>query len=220
MSMQALRSRPAVAGLVYLAAWVAGLTLFSADVDLGGSGSAVISAYAGHEGAAALQSVLVHGVAALALLGVVLPLGRRARSWGAGRAITVAGSAAAAISLVQCALGLWLAGAVARDDAGASGVTYHLINRLDGLKMVALGALAVAGVVAARRVSLLPRWLVPVGIALAASIAVSAVGYLLLLAGPAVAAFVSLPLLLVWVTASGVAYGRASAPRPGRIASS
>lgn len=217
MLMRFIRSRTAVAGVLYVVAWILGLTLFSADVDLAGSGSAVVAAYSGHESAAAVQSVLVHGVAAVALLGVVLPLGRRARKAGAGRGITVAGTAAAGVSLVQCGLGLWLASSVANGDAAASGVAFHLVNRLDGVKMIALAALALAGLVAARRAPLLPRWLTPVGVALAASIAVSAAGYLLLLAGPALAAFVSLPLLLVWVAASGIASGVRA---PARIASS
>ena len=43
-------------------------------------------------------------------------------------------------------------------EAGRAGTLFHLINRMDGAKMLALAALAVAGVGLARR-ALLPRWL-------------------------------------------------------------
>ena len=45
---------------------------------------------------------------------------------------------------------------------------------------------------------------------LTAALIVSGTGYLLLSSGLAAAAFVSLPLLLVWVTGAGIAIGRTS----------
>jgi hypothetical protein len=90
---------------------------------------------------------------------------------------------AATISIVQCGLGLYLTGRVIPDRRGGSAVTvFEAINRLDGVKMSP---------------------------ALAPAIAISGVGYLFLLNGPALAARVSLPLLLVWVTGVGVVLGRA-----------
>jgi len=69
--------------------------------------------------------------------------------------------------------------------------------------MLALAALAVsAGLSRA-----LPRWLCGVGVALAVAIVASGVGYLLLLNGLALAAWMSLPLLMVWVTGTGVVLG-------------
>jgi hypothetical protein len=56
----------------------------------------------------------------------------------------------------------------------------------------------------------LPRWLGYAGIVLAASIAVSGIGYLLLIPAPAQAAWVSLPALLVWITGSATAIGRST----------
>jgi hypothetical protein len=88
------------------------------------------------------QSLLVHGVAAVALAVVVLALGQGARRRDAGplaRATVVAGVGAAVVSLVQCALGLWLAGwAVPDGDTGRAGALFATINRLDGVKMLAL----------------------------------------------------------------------------------
>jgi hypothetical protein len=57
----------------------------------------------------------------------------------------VAGLIAVAVSLVERVLGLLLAGSVAPDgEAERAGRLFDLINRLDGVKMFALAALALA----------------------------------------------------------------------------
>jgi small-conductance mechanosensitive channel len=86
---------------------------------------------------------------------------------------------------------------------------FHLINRMDGAKMLALAALALAGVALARG-GLLPRLLGYVAAALAAAMVASGVGYLLLSTTLAQAAAVSLGLLLIWVVGTGVALSRRS----------
>jgi hypothetical protein len=65
---------------------------------------------------------------------------------------------------------------------------------------------AVAGCAVAT--GLLPRWLRYTALALAAAIAVSGIGYLLLLPGLATLAYVSGPLLLLFVTGVGIVLGR------------
>jgi len=72
---------------------------------------------------------------------------------------------------------------------------------MDGAKMLALAAMALAGVALARRGGPLPRWLGYVAAALTAAMIASGVGYLLLSNTLAQAAAVSLPLLLIWVVA-------------------
>jgi hypothetical protein len=53
----------------------------------------------------------------------------------------VAGVGAAVVSLVQCALGLVLAGwAVPDGDTGRARLLFAAVNRLDGIKMLALAA--------------------------------------------------------------------------------
>lgn len=88
------------------------------------------------------------------------------------------------------------------------------MNRLDGVKMFLLAALALSARTLFRRGEL-PVWLGRTGFALAAAIAASGIGYLLLNPTMALFAWASLPLLLVWITGSAVALGRASA-RTGR----
>lgn len=203
---------PATAGIAFIAAWVTGLLVWPSNLDVAASGARVVSVYAGHQGAAVAQYVLVEGLAAVALGVVVIALGRAARRRGAGRlggAVVLAGVGAVAVSLVECALGLLLAGVVVPDGESArAGTLFDLINRLDGLKMLALAAVALAGVGVARRAGVLPRWLGCVAALLAVALIASGVGYLLLNTTVSQGAAVSLGLLLVWVAGTGVTLGR------------
>jgi hypothetical protein len=199
---------PAVAGVAYLVAWVAGLAVWPSNLDVAASGSQVVAAYTGHRGVAMTQSLLVHGVAAVALAVVVLALGQAARRRDGGPlgpAVVVAGVGAAAVSLLQCALGLLLAGSAVPDgDSGRAGSLFAAINRLDGVKMLALAAMAASGAALVRRTRLLPVRLGWLGVLLAVALVVSGVGYLLLSSALAPTAFVSGALLLVWVAAAGI----------------
>ncbi len=114
--------------------------------------------------------------------------------------LLVEGLAAIALAVVVIALGR----AARRRGAG------HLINRLDGAKMLALAALGLAGVGVVRRTGLLPRWLGYNAALLAAAMVASGVGYMVLDNTVAQAAALSLPLLLVWVAATGVTLGHRS----------
>jgi hypothetical protein len=199
---------PAVAGVAYLVAWVTGLAVWPTNLDVAASGARVLAAYTGHQAAAVTQYLLVEGVAAVALAVVAIALGQAARRRGAGplgRATAAAGTGAAVVSLVQCALGVALAGWVVPDgDAGRAGSLFEAINRLDGVKMFALAAMAATGAALVRRAGVLPHWLGWVGALLAVALVVSGVGYLLLSSTLAPAVFVSGPLLLIWVTGAGI----------------
>ena len=136
----------------------------------------------------ALRSFFVHGLAAVAIVLIALRLGRGA---------AVAGIVAAGLSVTQFVVELVMAA-----DAGNAGTLMEVVNRVDGLKMFALAALALLALRG------LPRWLRVVGVALAGSIVVSGVGYALLVPSLAHAAFVSLPLLLVFMTGAGLIVAR------------
>ena len=77
-------------------------------------------------------------------------------------------------SLAQFVLGAMLAQASA---PGTAHLLYDAVNRLDGVKMLALAVLAIAAATS----GVLPRWLRYAGIALAITITASGVAYLLLL---------------------------------------
>jgi hypothetical protein len=76
--------------------------------------------------------------------------------------------------------------------------------------MLALAAMAASGAALVRRTRLLPGWLGHLGVVLAVALVVSGIGYLLLSSTLAPAAFVSGPLLLIWVTAVGISPGGSS----------
>lgn len=214
------RAVAATAGLLYTASWIAGLSVAPAGTDVSSDGAAVVRTVAAHQTATAWQYVLTEIVPALALAVAVSAVAAHARRivpasetrWAGllrGSALTVAG-----LSLVQGVLGLWLTlHAVPAADAAAAGTLFAAINRGDGVKMLVIAGMAVAGLQLGRARTLpraLPRWLTPVAAALAVTVALSGVGYLLLVPALALAAYASLPLLLVWVTGASLAVARAS----------
>ena len=91
-------------------------------------------------------------------------VGRAARSHGARRlagATEVAGLAAAGLSLVQCVLGLLLAGRVATGgDSSAAGSIFEPVSRIDGAKVLLLAVVAVSAIALARPAGALPAWTV------------------------------------------------------------
>ena len=134
-----------------------------------------------------------------------------------GRGPAVLSAIAVLTSLSQCVIGLFITAAATGGRTARCGELSDLVNRLDGLKMLALAAtaawLAVTGPV-------LPRWLralaVPLGLALIAS----GCAYLTLSNALAWTAFISGPLLLLWVAGAGLALtvaARRTQPIPVRV---
>jgi hypothetical protein len=217
---RALATRPAIAGLGFVAAWIAGLAVWPTNPSVTASDAAVVAAYTGHQGVAVAQYVLVEGLAAIAFAVVVIAVSvvGRHSAGRSGRVAVVAGLSAATVSLIECALGLWLAlVAVPDGETSRAGVLFDVINRLDGVKMLAFAAMAFAAVGLARRSGLLARWSGYVAAALSAAMSVSGVGYLLPNDAVAQAAAVSLPLLLIWVAGTGMSLGRRAAGRHSAV---
>ena len=226
---RAARSLPVVAGIGYSVTWIISLLVGAPNPSVAAGGSQVVAAFAGHRGPAVAMFVLAEGVAAAALAVVVIAAARAARRSGARLAgLTGAsfGIAAAVVSWAELALGTWLVyGPVAGRRTASAETAYQVLMRLDGAKMFLLAAMAVAlSVVALSVVALsvgaltspvLPRWLAPLGVALAVSLAVSGLGYVLLVPGLAAAVYVSGTLLLAFVTSTGVTLGVAR-PNPRR----
>ncbi len=209
---RALTSVPTVASIAFVTAWTAGLAVWPTNLALDASDATVFTAYTRHQGAAVTQYQLVEGVAAAALAVVVVAFGQAAGRRGAGRLgrlSVVAGIGAAIVSLIECVLGLLLAGAADPDgNANRAGALFDLINRLDGVKMLALATMALGAAGLVHRDRLLPAWLGHTAVLLASAMTASSVGYLLLNNTVAQAAALSLPLLLIWVAGTGLALGR------------
>lgn len=203
----AARRLPAVAGVGYSLAWIISLSVGAPNPSVAARGSQVVAAFAGHGGPAMAMFVLAEGVAAAALAVVVIAAARAARPGPrrAGLAGAGFGIAAAVVSWAELAVGAWLVyGPVAGRRAADAETAYQVLMRLDGAKMFLLAAMAVALSVVALTSPVLPRWLAPLGFALAASLVVSGLGYVLLAPGLAAAVYVSGILLLAFVTSTGV----------------
>ena len=211
----AARRLPAVAGVGYSLAWIISLSVGAPNPSVAARGSQVVAAFAGHGGPAMAMFVLAEGVAAAALAVVVIAAARAARPGPrrAGLAGAGFGIAAAVVSWAELAVGAWLVyGPVAGRRAAAATTAYQVLTRLDGAKMFLLAAMAVALSVVALTSPVLPRWLAPLGFALAASLVVSGLGYVLLAPGLAAAVYVSGILLLAFVTSTGVTLDAARRP--------
>lgn len=208
---------PALAGIAYTLVWLIGLAVWPANLDINAASQVIVATYRASQAQAMAQIGLVEGVAALALGAVALAVGRfaaRRGVTGPGRGVATLGVIAATISLVQTALGEALAAWVAPSgDASLAATLFDLLNRLDGVKMFTLAAMAVTGIWLARG-GALPRWLGYGAAPLAAlALVISGIGYLLLNSPLALAAAVSLPLLLIWVTGAGIAVALAGRKR-------
>jgi hypothetical protein len=200
----ALLTIPAVTGVAYTLSWIAGLSVEAPSPKLSATGTEIVQEFAGHGGAVAVQLALTEGLPALGLAIVSLALARSTRKAGAVTAAWfagVAGVVAAIISLTQFVLGQFLAGAT---GPGTAHLLFEMVSRGDGVKMFALGVLGAACAAS----GLLPRWLKYVGIALAAAIFSSGIAYLLMVQSLAILAYVSLPLLLIFITGTGIVLGR------------
>jgi hypothetical protein len=151
---------------------------------------------------------LAEGVAAIALVGVVLSAARAARRCGhpgAGVAAAAFGIAVAAISWTQLGLGIWLiSGLVPNRRAGTAGAVYQVIMRIDGAKMILLAAMALAIGQLARTRLMMPRWMAPVAVVLAVTLLMSGVGFMVLASGLASVVLVSGTILVIFVCATGI----------------
>ncbi|MGW3655671.1 hypothetical protein ACWD6R_08165 [Streptomyces sp. NPDC005151] len=199
------------AGYAHAAAWILGLTAaWGATPEVGDTHVGITAAYADRPVQAVAQALLVHGVAAVGLLVVgsgVLDWARRTGNTAA-RLAGWAGRAAGALACVQLVLELIAIPGADPVSPGRTGALFEAVQRADGVKMFALATLAAAACTASRHGTLLRRWEVVIGWVLAATITASGIGYLLLSTALTPAAFISLPLLLIWIAALGAALRR------------
>jgi hypothetical protein len=205
---------PVIAGLIYVAAWIAGLLIWPSSPGPSAAAGRVVDDLGAHPALGAAQFVFVEGVAAIALAYVLVALARSGAHAGATRAsrlLVTTGLAACAISVSQAVLGVVLATALAsRAHIGAAGAVFDLINRLDGAKMLLLAA-TIAAAVPARRSLGAPRWFVGLDVAAVLALVASGIGYVTHTGGLSNGTALSLPLLLAWAATSSVTTARARA---------
>ena len=200
---------PVVAGLGFSLSWIAGLAVPAPSPRFGAPGAEVVAALAGHGPIVTTQFALTEGLPAVGIAVISVALAKAARRSGAtrtGRFALVSGLAAAIISAIQFGLGVAL---TATSAPGPAHLLYASVDRLDGVKMLALAVLGAA----AATMTVLPRWLRYTGIALAVAITCSGLVYLLLVASLTAAAGPALVLLLAFMTGCGIIIGMRADPR-------
>ncbi|MFE4801099.1 hypothetical protein ACFRFL_40480 [Streptomyces sp. NPDC056708] len=199
------------AGFIHAAAWILGLAAaWGATPEVGDTHVGITTAYADRPVQAVAQALLVHGVAAVSLVVVgsgLLDWARRTSNTAACMA-GWAGRVAGALAFVQLVLELIAVPGADPASPGRMGALFEAVQRADGVKMFALAALAAAACAASQHGTLLRRWEVVIGWVLAATITASGIGYLLLSTALTPTAFISLPLLLIWIAALGAALRR------------
>lgn len=200
---------PGTAGVAYVVAWAAGLAVWPVNLALNATAGQVAASYRAHPAEASVQYLLIEGLAGV-LLGVVLACelraarDRAARDRAGRRATGPAVLSAIAVltSLTQCVIGLFITAAATSGHIASCGTLSDLVNRLDGVKMLALvGATAWIAAMGPA----LPRWLRGVTVALGLALIASGYAYLALSSALAWTAYVSGPLLLLWVGSAGIA---------------
>lgn len=215
----AVRTPVAVAGIGYTVAWVVSQFVGAPMPSVTASGGQVVAAFAGHDWPSIANLVLSEGIAAVALAAVVLLVARAASRAGArraGLAVAMFGVVAAATSLAELVMAAWLQyGPVTSGQAETAGTLWSALQRIDGVKMFVLAAMAVAVAVLALTSAVLPRWLALLALLLAVALGLSGLGYVLLDNALSDAVLVSAALLLAVVTATGVTL-RSSRQRPAR----
>lgn len=208
LGQDGLRSWPllSAAGL-YVGSWITGLTTAPAAPAPFAGQADVQAFFVAHAAAATLQSVLVHGVSGAALALVVLALVRSlpapTRTLAGGLGFSAVGASA-----LQLLLMVALASGV-DDAAGATTVgLFHAINYVDSVKLLLLGGLVTVVTLVGRRSGLVPRWLGWAGGFLAPLLPISGTAFLVQSDLLFAALYLSLPLLLVWVTGAAIVVAR------------
>jgi hypothetical protein len=200
------RFLPAIGGIGYGVAWVTGLIVWPSNLSIGASDRGVVSLYAAHVGQATAQYLLVEALAGICL-GLVLFAGLRLAGvagvhWGI--AAVASGGVAVVLSLTQALLGVFLVSSASHGAAGQSGDLYAVINRLDGVKQLLLGAAIVMLVNIRGAEHKFPVWISRVTIVAGIALVPSGLAYVFLWSNLAGTTFISLPLLVVWTAGTGL----------------
>jgi hypothetical protein len=197
------------AGAAYVAGWITGLLVGPTGPDATAAPAAVQAYYAGEGPAIVLQSLLVHGIPAVALALLSICAIGAFRPVAALRVCLIATAAtAAALSLGQVGIAV-IAVAVAHASApGTTAALFHGLNLADTAKLLALAGFAAAAWAAARRRGAAPGWFTALTCALVVLLPFGGAAFLF--ASPVLSALLiaSLPLLMAWVAGLTVVAAR------------
>jgi hypothetical protein len=196
------------AGIVYVLAWLIGLFLAPSAPDPFGSAGTINAYFSAHRPAAMIQSLFVHGLAGVALLGLTAALWAylAAGDTAAPRKLMLAaGVLAAAVSFLQVAFMIGIYVHVGQHgSANGTRTLFNAINKADTIKLILLAVFVGAASWAASRNGAMPRWVAWLGAVTVVFLVVGGLAFLVNSGVLNLALDVSLPLLLLWAAAVSI----------------
>jgi hypothetical protein len=211
------------AGLAYAAVWIVGLFVAPAAPDAFGSAAEINKYFVDHRSAALIQSVLIHGVAGVALVVFAAAL------WGylgddnavaiPRRLMLVFAVLAAAVSFLQVIFMISIYRRVGQHgSANGTKTLFNAINKADTAKLILLAAFIAAASYAGYRRAIIPRWLVFVGGVAVVFLVVGGLAFVVDSGVLSAALDVSLLLLLLWAAATSIVIIRRDSRTLSRVA--
>jgi hypothetical protein len=203
-----VRFLPAAGG-VYVLAWVLGLLLGPSAPAPTAQAVDIRAFYVVHAGGVVLQSLLVHGLAGIALallaLGFVraLPVQPAEARW-----IRTTGLVAAGVSFAQVVLALIAVAVAGGAAASTSRVLFSAINYADTVKLILLASFAITVTCAGTRAGALPAWVRGLGYVLVPLLVLGGLAFVIDSSVLYAILVVSLFALLTWVAATSSVIGR------------
>jgi hypothetical protein len=174
-----MRTVALTCGSTFVGAWIVGLVLANGGPGPSDSAVQVASYYNTHEVKSMIATLLIDGVAGLAIVALASCL----RRYLAGRsnlhtAVLWAGIGAGAASLVQMVVGELMAYRAANGSSPEHIKTlFNVLNNGDTVKIALLSAMIAAASILARRTSAFPRWLAIAGVTFAPLLAISGLAF-------------------------------------------
>jgi hypothetical protein len=196
------------AGIVYVLAWLAGLFVAPSAPDPFGSAGTINAYFSAHRPAAMIQSVFVHGLAGVALLGLTVALWEYLAAGdtaGPRRVMLIAGVLAGVVSFLQVAFMIGIYVHVGQHgSADGTRALFNAINKADTVKLILLAVFVGAASWAASRNGAFPGWMVWSGAITMVFLVVGGLAFVTKSGPLNVALDVSLPLLLLWAAAASI----------------
>ena len=171
-------------------------------------GAGVDGSVAAHRPAAMIQSVFVHGLAGVALLGLTAALWSYLAAGETAvprRLMLAAGVLAAVVSFLQVAFMIGIDLHVGQHgSADGTRTLFNAINKANTVKLILLAVFVGAASWAASRHGALPRWVIWTGAITAVLLVVGGLAFLVKSAVLNLALDISLPLLLLWAAGASI----------------
>jgi hypothetical protein len=176
-----------IAGTVYVLAWVLGLVLGPTAPSPTAPATDIQAFYVEQAGGVVLQSLLVHGVAGIALVLLALGFARALPTWPAeARWIRITGLAAA---------------------ASTSKALFSAVNYADTVKLILLASFAITVTWAGTRAGALPTWVRGLGYLLVPLLILGGLAFVIDSSALYMILVVSLFALLAWAAAASWTIG-------------